>query len=281
MRPRRGSRTRLSGGCVGCGPRGEAADRPRRIRLLRGRSRQRAGWEAHALSAAGRGGDSTLVAGALAVLALAEASEGPIADARAHCTRAATLVDEMSDEALGGVFLDPLVYLCRAEYQLERFAEAEAHRARWSRRCRNSSHRHRHSRRSGQYPHPRSHPASIRTVASRTTLQRDPPDLRGHERRKLAIEDGGGARSRTPTNLSRVEAEAVRQGASVPQERFNCRATRCLAARRSRRAPRAGWGRLPRARGSRGRNERAPGYRGRGHLPPRRRRWRSRAGVRP
>jgi DNA-binding CsgD family transcriptional regulator len=33
----------------------------------------------------------------------------------------------MPDEALSHVFLDPLVHLCGAEYQLERFAEAQAH----------------------------------------------------------------------------------------------------------------------------------------------------------
>jgi DNA-binding NarL/FixJ family response regulator len=84
-------------------------------------------WASRALAISDTNEDPTLAAGALAMLALAEASKGPISEARAHCSRAATLVDEMPDEALSRVFLDPLVYLCGAEYQLERFAEAEAH----------------------------------------------------------------------------------------------------------------------------------------------------------
>ncbi len=84
-------------------------------------------WASRALAAADANEDPILSAGALAMLALADASDGPIAEARAHCSRAAALVDEMRDEALSRVFLDPLVYLCGAEYQLERFAEAQAH----------------------------------------------------------------------------------------------------------------------------------------------------------
>ncbi len=85
------------------------------------------GWASRALAIAEAHEDPTLAAGALAILALAEASEGPISEARAHCSRAARLVDEMPDEALSRVFLDPLIYLCGAEYQLELFAEAQAH----------------------------------------------------------------------------------------------------------------------------------------------------------
>ncbi len=85
------------------------------------------GWASRALVVAEAEEDHVLTAGALAMLALAAASAGPISDARAHCSRAARLVDEMPDEALSRAFLDPLVYLCGAEYQLERFTEAEAH----------------------------------------------------------------------------------------------------------------------------------------------------------
>jgi DNA-binding CsgD family transcriptional regulator/tetratricopeptide (TPR) repeat protein len=70
--------------------------------------------------------DRVLSLGALAILALAEASEGPVAEAQAHCSQASALVDAMPDEELAGG-LDALADLCGAEFQLQRFVEAEAH----------------------------------------------------------------------------------------------------------------------------------------------------------
>jgi DNA-binding CsgD family transcriptional regulator/tetratricopeptide (TPR) repeat protein len=83
-------------------------------------------WARRALGAARPREDRSLIAGALGVLALAEAATGPVADAVAHCAEAAALIDAMPDEELAHG-LDGLAHLCGAEYCLDRFAEAAAH----------------------------------------------------------------------------------------------------------------------------------------------------------
>jgi ATP/maltotriose-dependent transcriptional regulator MalT len=82
-----------------------------------------------ALDAAESLEDVGLVAGALAILALAEASEGPVSDAQAHCSRAAALIDDMSDGDLAAD-LDAVANLCGAEFQLQRYSQAETHATR-------------------------------------------------------------------------------------------------------------------------------------------------------
>ncbi|HWJ51497.1 MAG TPA: AAA family ATPase, partial [Solirubrobacteraceae bacterium] len=83
-------------------------------------------WAARALDAAQGHQDRGLTVGALSILASAEAAEGPVSEALAHGSQAATLIDAMPDEELAGG-LDALADLCAAEYQLQRFVEAEAH----------------------------------------------------------------------------------------------------------------------------------------------------------
>jgi ATP/maltotriose-dependent transcriptional regulator MalT len=83
-------------------------------------------WGRRALDAAHGHEDHVLTVGALAILALAEASEGPVEEAKARCARACELVDAMPDEELVGG-LDALANLCGAEYQLEQMADAERH----------------------------------------------------------------------------------------------------------------------------------------------------------
>ena len=83
-------------------------------------------WASRALDAAERLEDAGLIAGALATLALAEASDGPASDAQAHCSRAAALIDDMSDEELAGD-LDTVANLCAAEFPLQRYPQAETH----------------------------------------------------------------------------------------------------------------------------------------------------------
>lgn len=83
-------------------------------------------WAARALDAAQGHQDRGLTVGALSILASAEAAEGPVSEALAHGSQAAALIDAMPDEELAGG-LDALADLCGAEYQLQRFVEAEAH----------------------------------------------------------------------------------------------------------------------------------------------------------
>ena len=83
-------------------------------------------WGSRALDTARAHEDPVLTVGALAILALAEASEGPVAEAEARCAVASQLVDAMPNgELVDG--LDALANLCGAEYQLERMADAERH----------------------------------------------------------------------------------------------------------------------------------------------------------
>jgi DNA-binding CsgD family transcriptional regulator len=83
-------------------------------------------WSSRALEIARAYEDRGLTMAALSSLALAESSAGPVSEAQVHCRQAATLIDAMPDDELAGE-LDALADLCGAEYQLQRFAEAEAH----------------------------------------------------------------------------------------------------------------------------------------------------------
>jgi ATP/maltotriose-dependent transcriptional regulator MalT len=71
-------------------------------------------------------GDAPPLAGALASLALAEATAGPVADAEAHSSEAAQLIDAMPDDQLTE-WIDALTFLCGAEYGLHRFEETIRH----------------------------------------------------------------------------------------------------------------------------------------------------------
>jgi ATP/maltotriose-dependent transcriptional regulator MalT len=83
-------------------------------------------WGSRALDAAEGLEDAGLIAAALATLGLAEASEGPVSDAQAHCLRAAALIDDMADEQLAAD-LDAVANLCAAEFQLQRYSQTETH----------------------------------------------------------------------------------------------------------------------------------------------------------
>ncbi|HEX8206371.1 MAG TPA: AAA family ATPase [Solirubrobacteraceae bacterium] len=83
-------------------------------------------WAARAVAHAEPGAHRPLIAGATAMLALAEATAGPVDAAHGHCTRAAELVDAMADDELAQG-MDGLAHLCGAEYCLDRFEAAEGH----------------------------------------------------------------------------------------------------------------------------------------------------------
>lgn len=83
-------------------------------------------WSTRALEIARAHDDRGLTMAALSRLALAESSGGPLSEAQVHCHQAGSIVDTMPDDELAGE-LDALADLCGAEYQLQRFAEAEAH----------------------------------------------------------------------------------------------------------------------------------------------------------
>ena len=83
-------------------------------------------WGARALDAARPLGDEPLIAAALAVLALACAFEGALADATRFRSEAAALVDAMPDDKLA-VRLDAIAYLAGAELYMDLFPESAAH----------------------------------------------------------------------------------------------------------------------------------------------------------
>jgi ATP/maltotriose-dependent transcriptional regulator MalT len=83
-------------------------------------------WAARALDVARGLGDPRLVTSAAAMLALATAFLGSVAEAEAACTEAAGLVDTMSDEELAGL-LDAAANLAAAEFYLDRLEKAAAH----------------------------------------------------------------------------------------------------------------------------------------------------------
>jgi DNA-binding CsgD family transcriptional regulator len=83
------------------------------------------GWGKRALVVA-RGLDESLTAASLAVLAVAAAFTGPVAEAEAHRAEAAAIVDSLSDDDLAGR-LDALSSLSAADLYLHRYADAASH----------------------------------------------------------------------------------------------------------------------------------------------------------
>jgi DNA-binding NarL/FixJ family response regulator/tetratricopeptide (TPR) repeat protein len=86
-------------------------------------------WAGRAVSAAGVLGDAGLLAGALAVRALAYAMTGPTETALSHRAEATALVDGLSDDELS-LRLDAAGWLAAAELYLDLYAEADAHASR-------------------------------------------------------------------------------------------------------------------------------------------------------
>src|SRR5215212_6504337 len=83
-------------------------------------------WAEHALIAARPLGDRALTAAAVATLAYACVLGGATAEAEAHRTEAAALVDALPEDELA-LRLDGAVNLAAAELDLEHLADAEAH----------------------------------------------------------------------------------------------------------------------------------------------------------
>jgi signal transduction histidine kinase len=83
-------------------------------------------WAGRAVDAAAELGDRALIAAALAVRAMAGAVGGVAAEGQAHRAEAANLIDELSDEELGGR-LDALAHLATAEMYLDHFAAVVPH----------------------------------------------------------------------------------------------------------------------------------------------------------
>ena len=83
-------------------------------------------WAARAVDAAAQLGDRALIAGALAVRALAGAVGGTAAEGQAHRAEAANLIDALSDDELAGR-LDALAHLATAELYLDHFTAIEPH----------------------------------------------------------------------------------------------------------------------------------------------------------
>jgi len=86
-------------------------------------------WAAPAVSAAKEVGDAALMAAAAVMPAFADAMTGPAGTARSRHAQAATLVDELSDEALS-LRPDAAGWLAIAEVYLDLYAEADAHASR-------------------------------------------------------------------------------------------------------------------------------------------------------
>jgi ATP/maltotriose-dependent transcriptional regulator MalT len=86
-------------------------------------------WAGRAVSAAKRLGDPALLAAALAMPALADATTGPTHRARSSRAKAAALVDELSDNELSHR-PDAASWLAAAELYLDLYAEADAHASR-------------------------------------------------------------------------------------------------------------------------------------------------------
>jgi DNA-binding CsgD family transcriptional regulator/tetratricopeptide (TPR) repeat protein len=83
-------------------------------------------WGARALTAAQQLSDPPLTAASTAVLAVAAAFMGAVADAKSHSSAAAALVDSLPDDELG-LRLDALANLATAELYLHRYLHAGAH----------------------------------------------------------------------------------------------------------------------------------------------------------
>jgi DNA-binding CsgD family transcriptional regulator len=83
-------------------------------------------WGARALTAAQQLSDPPLTAASTAVLAVAAAFMGAVAEAKSHSSAAAALVDSLPDDELG-LRLDALANLATAELYLHRYPHAGAH----------------------------------------------------------------------------------------------------------------------------------------------------------
>ena len=83
-------------------------------------------WASRAVDAAALLDNQALIAAALAIRALASAVGGRAAEGQAYSADAATLIDGLADDQLGGR-LDALAHLATAEFYLENFAEAGSH----------------------------------------------------------------------------------------------------------------------------------------------------------
>jgi DNA-binding NarL/FixJ family response regulator len=86
-------------------------------------------WAGRAVIEAKTVGDPVLMAAALAMPALANATTGPTDVARSHRAEAARLVDELSDEELS-LRPDAAAWLAAAEIYLDLYTEADAHASR-------------------------------------------------------------------------------------------------------------------------------------------------------
>jgi hypothetical protein len=84
------------------------------------------GWGEQALAAAQDLSDPPLTAASTAVLAVAAAFLGAVADAKSRSTEAAALVDTLADDELG-LRLDALANLATAELYLHRYEHAGEH----------------------------------------------------------------------------------------------------------------------------------------------------------
>jgi DNA-binding NarL/FixJ family response regulator len=83
-------------------------------------------WGGRAAAHAERTGDELLAVAAASVLAVATSFTVAIDEARAHCDRAAALIDALPDERLGHR-LDAISNLTAAELYLDRYAQCAAH----------------------------------------------------------------------------------------------------------------------------------------------------------
>ena len=97
--------------------------------FYRSRYEEMRDWAKRAASAAPVVGDSPLLANALAMLALADATTGPTETARSSRAQATTAVDELSDDELS-MRPDAAAWLGAAEIYLDLYAEADAHASR-------------------------------------------------------------------------------------------------------------------------------------------------------
>jgi len=83
-------------------------------------------WASRAVDAVALLDDHALAAAARSIRALASAVGGRAAEGQTYCAEAATLIDALADDELGGR-LDALAHLATAEFYLEQFANAASH----------------------------------------------------------------------------------------------------------------------------------------------------------
>ena len=106
-----------------------AADRAAAGEFYRSRYEAMHAWAGRAVDAAKMLGDAALMAVALAMPALADATTGPTDRARSHRAEAAALVDGLSDNELSRR-PDAASWLAAARLYLDLYAEADAHASR-------------------------------------------------------------------------------------------------------------------------------------------------------